>query len=140
MKRYQSIIRRTILFFVIIALVPIVSANQNSSAELLIVEKSENPIGVWLYTAEGLEPEYSTGVFFVREENGKNFVEVQLEHGTLLGQDVEVSDDMIKFNINIKGLERVSIVLLVKGNIITGETSTINGVYKISGTRKLAPR
>ena len=140
MKRYQSIIRRTILFFALIALVPIVLANQNSSAELLLVEKNENPIGVWLYTAEGLDPEYSTGVFFIREENGKKVVELQLEHGTLTGQDVIISDNKVKFNINIKGLERVSIVLLIEGNTLRGETSSTKGIHKISGTRKLAPR
>ena len=140
MKRYQSILRATILFFALLIAVPFASAKHNSSAELLTVAKSKNPIGVWVYQAEGMEPEYSTGVFFIREENGKNVVEMQLEHGTLIGQDVVVSDTMIKFNVNIKGLERVSFVLLIEGNTIVGETSSTKGIHKISGTRKLAPQ
>ncbi len=128
------------LVFTSIILVPTALASDKTLNSSWNTIKTENPFGVWIYNAEGTSPEYKTGVFFIREENGKHIVEVQLETGTLTGQDVQVNKNMIKFNMNIEGLERISVVLMIKGNIIEGETSSTRGTYKIRGTRKMPPQ
>ncbi|PIB29604.1 hypothetical protein BFP77_05475 [Maribacter sp. 4U21] len=140
MKKYRSFLKITMLVFAVMSVVYTSFASSNSSGNVLSTTKKENPFGVWLYTAEGTSPEYRTGMFFIREENGEHIVEVQLDTGTLSGQDVQVSNDMIKFNMNIEGLERISVVLMVSGNTIEGETSSARGIYKISGTRKIPPQ
>ncbi|WP_396635370.1 hypothetical protein [Maribacter sp. R77961] len=140
MKKYRSFLKIAMLVFTSIILVPTALASDKTLNSSWNTIKTENPFGVWIYNAEGTSPEYKTGVFFIREENGKHIVEVQLETGTLTGQDVQVNKNMIKFNMNIEGLERISVVLMIKGNIIEGETSSTRGTYKIRGTRKMPPQ
>lgn len=128
------------LVFASIILLPTALASDKTLNSSWNTIKTENPFGVWLYNAEGTSPEYRKGVFFIREENGKHIVDIQLETGSLSGQDVQVNKNMIKFNMNIEGLERISVVLMIKGNIIEGETSSTRGTYKIRGTRKMPPQ
>lgn len=128
------------LVFVSMILLPTALASDKTLNSSCNTIKTENPFGVWLYNAEGTSPEYRKGVFFIREENGKHIVDIQLETGSLSGQDVQVNKNMIKFNMNIEGLERISVVLMIKGNIIEGETSSTRGTYKIRGTRKMPPQ
>lgn len=111
-----------------------------SSINDKIVKLVNNPIGVWEYTVFGAEAPYDKGVLFVKDVNGVKKVDVQLRYGTLTGQDVEVNDNTIKFNINIEGIERVSVVLLVAEDDISGEAYSNQGTFKIQGKRKLPPQ
>jgi len=140
MKKYSMFLKTVMLIFVTILGIPTCFAGDNKSNNVIVEMENEDPLGVWLYTAEGTSPEYRTGVLFIREENGKHVIEVQLETGTLTGQDVEVDKDTIKFNMNVEGLERISVVLAVNGNKISGETYSTEGTYKISGYRKMPPQ
>jgi hypothetical protein len=140
MKKYRSFLKIAMLVFTSIILLPTALASDKTLNSSWNTIKTENPFGVWLYNAEGTSPEYRKGVFFIREENGKHIVDIQLETGSLSGQDVQVNKNMIKFNMNIEGLERISVVLMIKGNIIEGETSSTRGTYKIRGTRKMPPQ
>ena len=76
----------------------------------------------------------------IRRENGAYIVDVQLASGALSGQDVQIEGDTIKFNMNIGGVERVSMLLVVAGNKISGDTYATKGNYKIKGIRKLPPQ
>lgn len=97
----------------------------------------DNPLGVWIYKVAGAGEKYEKGVLFIRKENENYILEVQLSNGTLTGQDVQVEGDSVKFNLNIEGVERVSIVLEVKDNTISGKSYSSHGMYEITGTRKL---
>ncbi|MFS4456084.1 hypothetical protein [Maribacter sp. 2304DJ31-5] len=98
-----------------------------------------DPIGIWKYFVEGVGPEYEEGILFVRKENGKYKIEIQLSSGALTGQDVQIQEDNIKFNMNIEGVERISVVLQVKGNTLLGEAYSGQRTYKVKGKRKLPP-
>ncbi len=98
---------------------------------------SNNPIGVWNYTVSGAGSEYEKGLLFIRKENDAYVVEVQLSAGTLSGQDVEIEDDNVKFNIIIEGTERVSVVLKVVDDTISGNSYSRQGTFKILGKRVL---
>lgn len=96
-----------------------------------------NPIGVWKCNIEGASPGYENGILFVRKENGSYSIEVQLSNGTLTGQDVLVEEDSIKFIVNIEGMERVSVVLKVIGDIVLGEAYSAKGSYVVKGARQI---
>jgi len=140
MKTYHNFFRFTLVLFALLLVVPASFASYNTSNSSCNTGLEESPIGVWLYNAEGISEAYRTGVFFIRKENGEYIVDVQLDTGSLSGQDVEITTDMIKFNMNIEGLERVSVVLMVKGNTLEGETSSARGVFKIKGVKKIPPQ
>ena len=97
---------------------------------------SSNPIGVWDYTVLGAGSEYERGILFIRKENNDYFVEVQLTAGTLTGQDVQIEGNSIRFNIFIDGTERVSVVLQVVDDTISGNSYSSQGTFKIEGKRK----
>jgi hypothetical protein len=99
---------------------------------------NKNPLGVWSYTVAGVESKYEKGVLFIRKERDNYIVEVHLSNGTLTGQDVQVVEDTVKFNINIEGTKRVSVVLTVLGDTIKGKSYSDDGTYEIIGERKLA--
>ena len=121
---------------------------QNMSASILHVTKTlvviqkinpvnVDPIGVWDYTVVGAGSEYEKGLLFIRKENENYVVEVQLSTGVLTGQDVQIEGDTVKFNIIIEGTDRVSVVLQVEDDTISGNSYSSQGNYKIVGKRKL---
>lgn len=101
---------------------------------------ADGPIGVWDYEVEGTEDAYRSGILFVRKENGSHAVEVHLGSGVLNGQDVQVQGNTLKFNLNLDGVERVSVVLNVEKDRILGQVIYPQGTFTIKGNRKLAPR
>ncbi|MBQ4914276.1 hypothetical protein J8L85_07500 [Maribacter sp. MMG018] len=101
----------------------------------------DSPLGVWVYSVSGADPEYSNGVLYIEEKEKETYkVFVQLKNGTLTGQDVEVDGNTVKFGMNIEGVERVVVELEVNGNLIRGEVYTSQGPLKIEGKRKLPPK
>ncbi|MFX0555222.1 hypothetical protein ACOCEA_00390 [Maribacter sp. CXY002] len=115
-----------------------ISENLWENATIGCIDTLENnPIGVWEYTVFGAEAPYEKGVLFVENNNGAHKVDIQLSNGTLTGQDVEVRENTIKFNMNIEGMERVSVVLWVSNDDISGEAYSNQGTFKIQGKRKL---
>ena len=120
---------------------------QNSKAfvlKTLTIPQSEeadvfngNPIGVWNYKVFGAGPEYEEGVLFIRKDSEEYVVEVHLGNGTLIGQDVEIEGGSVKFNVNLEGMERVSVVLQVVDDTIVGKSYSSQGTYDIQGTRKI---
>ncbi|MFS4467150.1 hypothetical protein [Maribacter sp. 2210JD10-5] len=83
--------------------------------------------------------EYKEGFFVVRKEKGEYVVEIELRNGSMNGQDVKVNGDVIKFNMNIEGIERVSVMLKIKGDKMEGKTYSNEGNYSITGARQIAP-
>ncbi len=101
---------------------------------------NDGPLGVWEYEVNGTEDAYRKGVLFVRLENGQHIVEVHLGNGVLNGQDVQVQGNMLKFIVNLDGVERVSVVLNADKDNIVGEASSSQGTFNIKGSRKLPPQ
>ena len=137
--------RRNFLFFIGIFSFLFI---QNMSASILHATKTlvaiqnintvnVDPIGVWDYTVAGAGSEYEKGLLFIRKENENYIVEVQLSAGVLTGQDVQIEGDTVKFNIIIEGTDRVSVVLQVADDEISGNSYSSQGNYKIVGKRKL---
>ena len=97
-------------------------------------------LGVWNCSMTNVSSPYEHGVFFITKQGETYDVVVQFSNGMLSGQDVIVEEEHIKFNLNIAGLERVSFVMLVKGNRIIGESYSMKNSSQISGVRQLPVR
>lgn len=137
--------KRNILFFIgtfLFLFIQNMSASILRATETLVVIQNINlvhvdPIGVWDYMVAGAGSEYEKGLLFIRKENENYVVEVQLSAGVLTGQDVQIEGDSIKFNIIIEGTDRVSVVLQVADDTISGNSYSSQGNFKIVGKRKL---
>jgi hypothetical protein len=95
-------------------------------------------LGAWVYTVENVPYEYSKGVFLISKENGAYNVQVQLTHGTLTGEDIEVKGNTVKFNLIIEG-QSVAVELTSNGDKISGESNSMDGTYQIEGARQAQP-
>ena len=95
-------------------------------------------LGAWVYTVENVPYEYSKGVFLISKEKGAYNVQVQLPHGTLTGEDIEVKGNTVKFNLFIEG-QSVSVELTSNGDKISGESNSMDGTYQIEGKRQAQP-
>ncbi|WP_405380938.1 hypothetical protein [Maribacter sp. LLG6340-A2] len=102
----------------------------------------DTALGVWRFSfgSESINEVYKDGVLFVTKQNGKYDIAMKFKNGILTGQDVVISEDSIKFNVNIDGLERVSFVLLLDGNRIMGQSYSAKGASKIFGVRQVPVR
>lgn len=105
-------------------------------SEIIVPVLKEGLIGAWAYTVENTLPEYSKGVILIAKESGEYSVQVQLVNGMLTGQNITVKDNEIVFNLYIEG-QSISVTLVAVGDKISGESSSMDGVYKIDGTRKI---
>ena len=117
-------------------LVADIGAEEKSEIKVLALE--DGLIGSWAYTVENTMPEYSKGVIVIAKESGEYSVQVQLVNGSLEGQDITVKGNEIVFNLYIEG-QSIKVVLVVDGDKISGESSSMDGVFKIDGTRRLEP-
>lgn len=100
--------------------------------------ETEIALGVWEYSMSDVSSPYKDGVLFIGKENGVYNVTIKFLNGVLTGQDVVIKDNRVNFNMNISGLERVSFVLLVEGDLITGDSYSAKGYSKISGSRQFS--
>lgn len=97
-------------------------------------------LGVWEYSMSNVKSPFTDGLLFITKEEGIFKVAVKFSNGVLSGEDVSVVRDRINFTMNISGLERVSFVLFVEGDRISGESYSANGSSTINGARKLPER
>jgi hypothetical protein len=95
-------------------------------------------LGAWVYTVENVPYEYSKGVFLISKEKGAYNVQVQLSHGTLTGEDIEVKGNTVKFNLFIEG-QSVSVELTSNRDKISGESNSMDGTCQIEGNRQAQP-
>ncbi len=94
----------------------------------------EDVVGAWNYTVENAPYEYSKGILMITKKDEAYNVDVQLTAGTLPAEDVEVDGGKITFVVYVEG-SKVSVVLNVDGDKITGESSSMDGVFAIKGAR-----
>ncbi|MDX1769623.1 MAG: hypothetical protein R3294_16345, partial [Arenibacter troitsensis] len=98
----------------------------------------ENFLGNWKYSAENVPYEYAKGILFVSKKDGVLKVVAALRGGERIAQEVRVEDNTLSFNLNLEG-HIVSVSLNVIGDKISGKASSDDGVFQLSGERRLDP-
>lgn len=141
------IVIKSILIFQLFSYFPMTMNNRSEITEPINIEKekvtnADIALGVWRckFINENINPVYKDGMLFVTKQKGKYDVVVKFSNGLLSGQDVFVSDDQIKFHVNIDGLERLSFVLQINGNQIIGESYSVKGASRVLGKRQVPVR
>lgn len=97
---------------------------------------NEALIGAYAYTVENVPIEYSTGVIVITQPGDTYMVTVKLTHGELKGENVQVVDNSIKFNLFIDG-QTVAVALVVDGDAISGQSTSYDGTFYIQGKRQI---
>ncbi len=100
---------------------------------------NDDVVGRWLYSVADVAYEYSKGALYITENSGIYQVEIHVNNGTLHGQDVKVEQNKITFNLQVEG-SNVAVTLMAKGDKLSGESSSADGVFKIEGKRKPNPQ
>ncbi|MDO6603228.1 hypothetical protein [Arenibacter palladensis] len=107
-----------------------------NNSPLLIGE--ENFLGNWKYSAENVPYEYAKGILFISKKDGVLKVVVALRGGERKAQEVKVKDNTLSFNLNLEG-HIVSVSINVVGDTISGKASSDDGVFQLTGERRLDP-
>tara|TARA_R110002050_G_scaffold285988_1_gene435904 strand:+ start:477 stop:869 length:393 start_codon:yes stop_codon:yes gene_type:complete len=118
--------------------VPNLESDTNVLQECLV--SGESVLGIWNYTMINVESSYEKGVLFISKNENTYDVVIKYPVGIYTCQDVIIDNDRVNFNVNIAGLERVSFVLMVEGDLIIGESYSTSGSSQIKGTRQLPVR
>jgi len=118
--------------------VPNLESDTNVLQERLV--SGESVLGIWNYTMINVESSYEKGVLFISKNENTYDVVIKYPEGIYTCQDVIIDNDRVNFNVNIAGLERVSFVLMVEGDLIIGESYSTSGSSQIKGTRQLPVR
>jgi hypothetical protein len=92
-------------------------------------------LGVWDYTAEDVPYEYSKGIIYITKE-GKDFmVKVAIGESSIDGENVVIDKNEVRFQVYVEG-QTVDINLSAKGNDLTGQGSTMDGIFSLSGKKR----
>ncbi|MBC6998173.1 hypothetical protein [Cytophaga sp. FL35] len=91
-------------------------------------------VGIWKYTVVSAPLEYSSGVIVISQKDKDYGVEVELSGATLKGYNVQVVGAKITFDVNVEGTV-FSVALTAEGDSISGESSSYDGTYQITGSR-----
>lgn len=120
---------------------PLISENITIQSQDLVVQEhsidDSSVFGVWEFLMPEADEPYRKGRLFISKPNGVYTVVVSLKTGSLNGQDIEIDNNRINFNINKDGIERVSFVLEVEGDKMIGECYSKSGQSEILAKRQL---
>ncbi|MDL5514674.1 hypothetical protein QSE00_22875 [Arenibacter sp. M-2] len=98
----------------------------------------ENLLGNWKYSAENVPYEYAKGILFISKEEGKLTVVVALRGGKRKAQDVKIEGNTLTFNLKLDG-PIVSVSITAEGDRISGKASSEDGIFQLTGERRLDP-
>jgi hypothetical protein len=98
----------------------------------------EKFLGNWKYSAENVPYEYAKGILFISKKEGVLAVVVALRGGERKAQDVKVEDNTLTFNLNLEG-QIVSLSITAEGDKIRGKASSEDGIFQLTGERRLDP-
>lgn len=133
-----------ILFTVLssISFVKLIAFEDNTSDTFNIAVNTEKSVyGIWNCSVLGATPEYQNSTLFISTgENGTAALVVQLSTGTIVGHDVEITETTVKFNLNIEGVDRVSVILEMIDDTLKGYAITSEGNLAVTCTRKTPPQ
>jgi hypothetical protein len=96
---------------------------------------ADNIVGTWIYEASGTPYEYSKGEIMITNDQDTYQVMVAVNYSNIKGQDVKVDKDKITFNIYVED-EKINVMLKIEGDQLTGEASSYDGIFKLTGKRK----
>ncbi|MCG2461869.1 hypothetical protein K8352_14005 [Flavobacteriaceae bacterium F89] len=92
-------------------------------------------LGVWEYTAENVPYEYSTGIIYITKPEKELKVKVVIGESSLEGINVVEDKNEVRFQVYVEG-QMVDVNLSVRGNDLSGQGSTTDGIFPLSGKRK----
>lgn len=119
-------------------------ASQNVNQLAIEVNKSptlfgeENFLGNWKYSAENVPYEYARGILFISKKEGILTVIVALRGRERKAQDVKVEENTLTFVLNLEG-QLVSVSITTDGDKISGKASSEDGIFQLTGERRLDP-
>lgn len=96
----------------------------------------EKFIGNWKYSAENVPYEYAKGILFISKEEGSLKVVVALPGGKRKADDVVAKENTLTFSLNLDG-QLVSVSIILEGDKISGKAISEEGIFKLSGERRL---
>jgi hypothetical protein len=96
-------------------------------------------VGIWSYRVAGINNGYEEGFLIIDKMEGQYTVQVQLQNrGSLNAYDVLVEGDKMQFHVNLDGVERVGVVLGIKGKELEGQVITGEGSrFSVKGAKQL---
>ncbi|MCM4151447.1 hypothetical protein DHD05_07590 [Arenibacter sp. N53] len=98
----------------------------------------EKFIGNWKYSSENVPYEYARGILFISKKEGSLSVLVALPGGERKADDVKVIENTLTFSLNLEG-RLVSVSITVEGDKLRGKASSEDGIFNLSGERRLDP-
>ena len=101
--------------------------------------ESTDLVGIWDYQVVGIHNGYEQGFLIVNKMEGRYIMQIQLQNrGSLNAYDVLVEGDKMQFHVNLDGVERVGVVLSIKGKELEGQVITEEGrSLAIKGVKQL---
>ncbi|MCK0145168.1 hypothetical protein MWU78_05880 [Arenibacter sp. F26102] len=143
MGNYKGFIR---IGFLVCTMLISLSAMANANANQLNIGVDndstpfgeENFIGNWKYSAENVPYAYAKGILFISKKEGSLRVLVALQGVESKADDVKVKDNTLTFSLNLEG-QLVSVSITVEGDKISGKASSEDGIFELSGERRLDP-
>lgn len=134
MKDYFKTLKYLLALSIIMVASPLLANNLNHDVAFNKTNIADGVEGAWHYTVENVSPEYSEGILVISMENKEYKINIQLANGNIMAEGVEVTNNEVKFHLYVEGT-KVSVSLTVDGDSISGESSSVDGVFAIKGRR-----
>ena len=96
---------------------------------------TEGVLGTWIYQASGTPYEYSEGEIIVTKEEANYQVLVTVNYTNIKGQDVKIEKNKVSFSLYIED-EKINVTFMIDGDNLSGEASSYDGIFKLTGKRK----
>ncbi len=138
LTKVKSRISLIVAILCLISLSPVMAISQHSTD--IVTESSliaDKFVGGWSYTVEGAPESYKKGLLVIVKVGDGYKVQFQVDGGTLLGDNVRVKGSTISFDVMVEGA-KVAITLTVKGDTISGKSTSSEGSYSIKGEKTLS--
>ena len=116
---------------------PTIMAKTQGSKENITLAMADKFVGGWSYTVEGAPEGYKDGLLVIVKEVDGYKVQVQVGGGTLLGENVQVKGSTITFDVMVEG-GKVAVKLTVKGDTLTGTSTSSEGSLTINGKKTIS--
>ena len=125
------------LLFLLVSFTGAAQDGFKSTAKDVTLEPTDL-VGVWGYQVTGIDEGYEQGLLIIDKTEGPYAVQVQLQNkGSLSAFDVQVEHNELQFHVNLDGVERVTVVLWIKGKEFEGQVITKGSRYAVKGERQL---
>ncbi len=134
--RTNYLLLPVLLFICLPALANVLEINPQETEIPAISEWAKSDIlGVWDYSAQDVPYEYSKGIIYITKEGKDHKVKVTIGTSTMEGENVVVDKNEVRFQVYVEG-QTVDINLSAKGNDLSGQGSSTEGIFSLSGKRK----